>query len=358
MRIAKKIIKWVLIILAIIILIVGTYAAYYMLSYKRIDDNLSLDIKGDLTTQATLNTDIKVISYNVGFGAYTPDFGFFMDGGDKGRANSKESVENCINGTIALLLEKNPDIIFLQEVDKKATRSYKVDQEKMYLDALNGYETTYAINYDSPYLIYPFNLPFGSALAGMMVASKYGITSSVRRSLPVETGFSKYFDLDRCYTVNRVNVENGKELLLYCVHLSAYTSDGKIADTQLQMLIDNMKLEYEKGNYIICGGDFNKDLLGNSSEIFGVDGSNYTWAQPIKEEYLTGTGLNLVKPFNEENPVPSCRNADGPYNKDQFVITIDGFIISNNITLKGADVIDTGFEYSDHNPVEMTVMLN
>ena len=28
-----------------------------------------------------------------------------------------------------------------------------------------------------------------------------------------------------------------------------------------------MKEEYDAGNYIIAGGDFNKDLLGNSAEI-------------------------------------------------------------------------------------------
>lgn len=124
------------------------------------------------------------------------------------------------------------------------------------------------------------------------------------------------------------------------------------------MLINDMKGEYQKGNYVLCGGDFNKDLLGDSSKIFGVSGKDYTWAQPIKEDLLQDTGLSLVKALSLENPVPSCRNADGPYNKNQFVITIDGFIISANVTLKSTQVIDTGFAYSDHNPVTMTFSLN
>ena len=45
-----------------------------------------------------------------------------------------------------------------------------------------------------------------------------------------------------------------------------------------------MLAEYEAGNYCVAGGDFNKDLLGNSPEIFGVAaGENDTWAQPIPE---------------------------------------------------------------------------
>lgn len=357
MAIVKKVLKILLIVFLVLVLIVGGYVAYYVLSYKRIEDNLTLNIENPQTLQATAGVDYTVVSYNIGFGAYTADFGFFMDGGTEGRAWSKDSVVNDINGIIGLLTEKNPDIMFIQEVDEKATRSYKVNQHQMFTDAFTGYSSAFAINYDSPYLIYPFHSPLGSAKAGLMLMTKFNLTSSIRRSFPVETGFSKFFDLDRCYTVSRA-AAGDKELVLYTVHLSAYTSDGKIADEQFEMLISDMKAEYEKGNYVICGGDFNKDLLGNSSEIFGVSGENYTWAQPIKEELLQNTGLTLVKPFDENNPVPSCRNADGPYNENQFVITIDGFIVSDNVTVKSAAVIDTGFAYSDHNPVTMTISLN
>ena len=71
-----------------------------------------------------------------------------------------------------------------------------------------------------------------------------------------------------------------------------------------------------------------------------------------------GTNLSMVAPFNEKKPVPSCRNADGPYNDKQFVLTVDGFIVSDNVTVSGSDVYDLGFKYSDHNPVYMTFKLN
>ena len=47
----------------------------------------------------------------------------------------------------------------------------------------------------------------------------------------------KLVDLDRCYSVSRVPLENGRELVLYNFHLSAYTSDGTIAEEQLEMLL-------------------------------------------------------------------------------------------------------------------------
>ena len=64
----------------------------------------------------------------------------------------------------------------------------------------------------------------------------------------MESGLTKPLDLDRCYSVSRVPVEGGKELCLYDLHLSAYSSDGTIADEQLQLLLADMQAEYDKGN--------------------------------------------------------------------------------------------------------------
>ena len=122
------------------------------------------------------------------------------------------------------------------------------------------------------------------------------------------------------------------------------------------MLFADMLSEYEQGNYTIAGGDFNKDLLGNSSEIFGVSGPAYTWAQPIPAQ-LVPEGLSIAAPFDGEAPVPSCRNADRPYGPDNYVVTVDGFVVSANVEVVVAKVWDTGFRWSDHNPVYMDFVL-
>lgn len=167
----------------------------------------------------------------------------------------------------------------------------------------------------------------------------------------------KLLDLDRCYSAQHIPLaDSGKELVLYNFHLSAYTSDGSIAEQQLEMLFADMLEEYEKGNYTIAGGDFNKDLLGRSDEIFGVSGPAYTWAQPIPAS-LVPEELTVVAPFDEENPVASCRNADRPYGPDSYRVTVDGFIVSGNVEVRKAKVWETAFRWSDHNPVYMDFAL-
>ena len=65
-----------------------------------------------------------------------------------------------------------------------------------------------------------------------------------------------------------------------------------------------------------------------------------------------------MTPLDENAPVPSCRNADGPYHQGQYVLTVDGFLVTPNVTVERAAVVDTGFAYSDHNPVTMTFTLS
>ncbi len=353
----KKALKIIAFILLALIIVVGGYVAYVFLSFHRIDDNQKLDIENNIGSTVTVGEEMSMISYNIGFAAYTPDFGFFMDGGKQGKASSEASVTRTMDGISEFLKKEDADFLLLQEVDKDSTRSYHIDQSKILRDTLLGYDSIYAVNYDSPYLFYPLYDPHGKSLAGMLTLSKYNMQSAVRKSLPIEEGFMKVFDLDRCYSVSRFPVSNGKYLVLYTLHLSAYTSDGSIATEQLELLLKDMQGEYEKGNYCIAGGDFNKDLLGDSSEIFGVDGSEYSWAQPIDNDLFEGRNLSLIVPFDEDDPTPSCRNANGPYSEEQFVLTIDGFIVSDNVKVTGSNVYDLEFRYSDHNPVYMNFIL-
>ncbi len=338
-----------------IILAAASYLIYVVCSYYRVEDNLELTVAGEAAEAVPVGQKLSLLTYNIGFGAYSDDYSFFMDGGKYSRAFSEDAVIANTNGSLAAILSANPDFVLLQEVDRDGDRSYHVDQTAMLTKGLSGYDNIFAQNYDSPYFFYPFNRPIGANLSGMMTFSEYDITSAQRRSLPIEDSLYKYLDLDRAYTVSSVPTQNGKELVLYNVHLSAYTSDGNIADEQLKMLADDMMAQYQKGNYVVAAGDFNKDLLGDSSKYFkrGGDGE-FTWAKPLDASLLP-EGFTCHSGTN----APTCRNADSAYRADgtDFVLSVDGIIISPNVELVSCLTVDNGFKYSDHNPVSAEFIL-
>lgn len=374
----KKVLKLVAAVIGAVILIAGCYVAYVFIDYHRIEDNLTLDIAAGAQAVAEdpdatgakaagagpgpavpVNESLQILSWNIGFGAYLQDYSFFMDGGKYSRAYSRESVEENMKDINGILAKEDADFYFVQEVDQDSTRAYHVDEQKAITDAPAFADrwSTFAMNYDSPYLFYPLTSPHGKSKAGLLTLSRYPIDSALRRSLPIQTDFAKILDLDRCYSVNRIGTADGRQLCLYQYHLSAYTTDKTVVTRQLAQLTEDMMKDYEQGNYVIAGGDTNMDLLEDSSKIFGVKGKEYSWASPFPEDQLP-EGLSLVAPFDPQHPVPSCRNCDIGYIPGKtFIITVDGFLVSDNVKVRSAEVRDLQFQYSDHNPVSMTFEL-
>ena len=358
-RTTSPVVKIALALLLVILLTVFSYLFYVILTYDRIEDNLSLEVEGEGVTAAlTLGTEYTIVTQNLGFGAYTRDFTFFMDGGKESRAASEESVKSCINEAMEWVESFNPDFILFQEVDLDSTRSYHVNQYDILSSRFNTYSRVKAINYDSAYLMYPILEPHGASYSSMATFSRYEITSSLRRSFPISTSLSKFLDLDRCYSVSRVAVEGGKELVIYNVHSSAYGGSDEIRTAQMTMLMNDMKAEYDKGNYVVCGGDFNHDFTGDSTQMLndGMGTLDFGWAQPFPDE-LIPEGFSRAISYKDGEYNPTCRDCDIPYEEGNFTIIVDGFIISDNVKCVEVENIVTGFEYSDHNPVVLKFIL-
>lgn len=391
----KKVLKVTGIVILAIVLILAAYIIYLFASYHRIEDNKELHIEtiADNTSAGdslTTGEKYSALTYNIGFGAYTPDFSFFMDGGKSSWAKSKDSVKETIKGAGELVASKDPDFALVQEIDLDATRSYHVDEYSILKKTIPAYNCVFAQNYDSAFLFYPFTQPHGKSKAGLALFSKYPITGSLRRSFPISTSFTKFFDLDRCYSISRVPVDNGKELVIFELHMSAYGNSDAIREGQIRMLSEDMQKEYEAGNYVICGGDFNHDLKAadtQSTESKASDESNKnnegdkanessdtqadsgdsaesepeSWAYPFPRSELPehfSFCLDQLSENEKNNLWNSARNADMEYVPGEtYTVTLDGFIISDNVECTKYENINTGYSYSDHDPVYMEFQL-
>lgn len=345
-------------VLGLILVAVIAYVLYVLCTYSRIPDRQALTVEGKSSFAAVeANKPYTVVTQNIGFGAYTPDFTFFMDGGKESRAASRESVESCTAAGIAAVKELHPDFVLLQEVDFDSTRSYHVDQQQLFKEAFSGYAGITAVNYHSAYLMYPLTCPHGASRSGLLTLSRAEVTSSLRRRFPISTSFSKFLDLDRCYSVSRIPTKNGKELVLYNIHSSAYGGSDAIRSAQMSMLMEDMQREYAAGNYVVGGGDFNHDFTGDSTQkINGGSDVSFGWAQPFPAE-LIPQGIRRCTDYKDGRLLPTCRNCDVPYQEGNFAVIVDGFLVSDNVECVEVENIQTGFAYSDHNPVKMTFRL-
>lgn len=347
---------------AILVGVVAVYVIYLFTTYHRIADNLPLTVeqpakKGTDVDALAVGTEYTALTYNIGFGAYTPDFSFFMDGGKSSWAKSKDSVLDTVQGAGDLAASLNPDFAMIEEIDLDSTRSYHVNEYDILKNYFPNDYYVFAQNYDSAFLFYPFTQPHGSSKSGIGLFSKYPVTSALRRSLPISTSFSKFLDLDRCYSISRVPVDNGKELVIFALHMSAYGNSDAIREGQIAMLSADMQKEYEVGNYVLCGGDFNHDLKASD----GDEEEHESWAYPFPREALPEHFSFCIDALSEEERNAmwnSARNADMAYVPDvTYTVTLDGFIVSDNIECLTYENVDTGYSYSDHDPVYMEFKL-
>ena len=155
MKIAKKVLKTIGVLLGFIVVIVLGYIIYLYASYHRIEDNKSLSVESHTETKQTLTTgkQYSAITYNIGFGAYTPDFSFFMDGGKSSWAKSKKSVLKTVKNAGNLTKSYESGFCLNRGSRFLITRSYHVNEYSILKKCLKNYDTVFAQNYDSAFSI-------------------------------------------------------------------------------------------------------------------------------------------------------------------------------------------------------------
>ena len=168
----RKCLKVIGTVAAILVGVVAVYVIYLFTTYHRIADNLPLTVeqpakKGTDVDALAIGTEYTALTYNIGFGAYTPDFSFFMDGGESSWAKSKESVLDTVQGAGDLVASLRPDFALIEEIDLDSTRSYHTDEYALLKECLPEDYTVFAQNYDSAFLFYPLNQPHGSSKSGL-----------------------------------------------------------------------------------------------------------------------------------------------------------------------------------------------
>ncbi len=332
-------------VLAVVVLAVGLLGylsvTEYNPSYAEAAD------RGSVNRSETIkDRSFRLISFNTGYGALGEDADFFMDGGESVNPDSKETVEDNMEGIRRILNSSHADFIFLQEVDTDSDRSFEINQWLEYEHSLEEYESRFALNYSCSYVPYPLSERIGKVHSGLATYSLYDIVSATRYSLPNPFSWpTRVANLKRCLLLTRVPIEGSEqELVLINVHMEAY-DDGEGKQKQTEQLLELIQAEYEKGNYVIAGGDFNQTFPGVR---------NY----PIIDEELwtpgTLEGLPYGWKYAFDKQTPTCRLLNQPYEPNsqgtQYYV-IDGFIVSPNVNVDRVKTMDHDFEYSDHNPV-------
>ncbi len=304
---------------------------------------------------------LTFITWNVGYGGLGAESDFFYDSGallSRGHMirSPRNLVEKNIDGLEQFMAQTKADFFLLQEVDRNSKRSYFADMLDSAHSAKPDYYAGFAVNYQVQRVPVPFLEPwrvYGKVRSGLGTLSRYSPGLGLRYQLPGSFSWpTRIFQLDRCVAMHRYPVAGGKELVVFNIHNSAY-DDGSLKAQQLGFLKDLFASEYERGNYVIAGGDWNQCPPYFPFNTFRPEDTDGYSQENIPAEFLPADWQWIYDP-----QVPTNRKSRDPYVPGEtFVTLIDFFLISPNVQALQVRGLNQQFAYSDHQPVYLEISL-
>lgn len=349
-----RILFWtVLVFLVLIILYFSTIIIQAVTSDYQPDKITQLPINGQPEFADISDTVFTFLSWNIGYSGLGAEMDFFYDGGKQVHPPAG-NVKKYNSGILNFLQSSDTiDFLLLQEVDKNSKRTGKQNYVKMVQSKMPGYTASFGLNYKVKYVPLPFLNPLGKIEMGQMNLSKFEPASSQRVSYYSAYSWPKHlFMLDRCFIVSTFPLEYGKNLVVINTHNSAYDTSGKLRQQEMPVIRDFMLKEFEAGNYVIAGGDWNQNPPKyDLNEI--EPGYHAVHREALDRTLFPDDWQIAYYPHH-----PTNRAIDAPFSKEKTEVTIiDYFIVSPNLQVDKVKTLSQEFEYADHEPVFLKISL-
>jgi len=341
-------------IILLVLLAFGSFLAYMSFTDYKPADIENIPIASPHLPSTIHAGKLNFYTWNIGYCGLGSAMDFFYEGGTMVMP-SKDYYQQCRDGVINQITSfEKPDFVFIQEIDRHSHRTYYDDQLERVKTAFPGYMALYATNYRVPFVPVPVSSPMGKVESGIMTLSHFQPLEAIRYQYPSSYSWpKKLFLLDRCMMLGRYNVDNGKQLVLINTHNSAYDDAAEMRSKELGLLKSVMTEEFDKGNYVVVGGDWNQNPLPYNKSDIQDGNSTKVITPPIPDDFLPAGFTWAYDPQH-----PTNRDVDHFYQKGKTPTTIiDFFVLSPNIKLHSVNAVISNFQFSDHQPVSMIVEL-
>ncbi len=322
----KVFLKVFILIIVLVVFAVVALVLFATITKYRPPERKQL-LSNERPTILSETAELSLMTWNIGYSGLGDDMDFFQDGGRKMRTSLERTLHNHIQILYFLQENQDKDLILLQEVDKKARRSYNINTLDSIRNIFTGASIIYGKNYDVRFVPKPLSAPMGHVNSGIVTVSDAAPFIAERHSYPGSYPWpNNLFNLQICFTLNRYPVENGRELVVINTHNSAFYK-GELREKQMNHIKEILVEEYRKGNYVIAGGDWNQ-CPPNFKPDFHFNHFDTIDLVRIPKDFLPDWQ------WAYDNKVPTNRRLQEPYYPAETLTTlIDYFIVSPNIKI-------------------------
>ena len=300
---------------------------------------------------------LKIMSWNVQYMA-GKNYIFWYDLNDGSGPDERPSsadMADTLSAVSTIIMDEDPDIILLQEIDDGAKRTDDVDQLSDLLACLPKAYRCHASAFYWKASFVPHPRIMGSVGMKLSTISKYRINEARRHQLAVlpKDPITRQFHLKRAILETRLPLTDGNQLVILNTHLESFDQGTSVRQRQVDQILSLLTQLSREGFTWVIGGDFN--LVPSESAYRRL-------VESEKRSYRPKTEISTI--YQLYRGVPSLDQVNGSDYKKWFTHfsnkpfitkpdrTLDYIFISNNIQL-GRHYVrqkDT-FQISDHFPV-------
>jgi len=342
----------ILCLLSVVVLYALFVIIYPWVTEYNPDEKMILVENSKPTDRISAKQHFSILTWNIGYAGLGKEMDFFYEGGKMVRPD-KEKNATYLNGILKFLSKKDTlDFILLQELDFHSKRSYKTNQYAAIQHLLGTYHSIAATNYKSAFVPSPFFEPMGKVDAGQATFTTHNPSTAYRMATPGAYAWPKrIYMLKRCFLISSHTLDNGKCLILFNIHNSAFDDAATLREKELELLKKLAIEEFNKGNYVVVGGDWNQNPPGWKPLVKNKYLLKEVW--PIQPDYLPKGWT-----WGYDPDIPTNRDVNEPFSLNSTPCTLlDFFMVSPNVKIRQMKTLDLEFRHSDHLPVLMTFQL-
>lgn len=334
------------VIALVLVVVLAIYAgAYFVLNSNAVASARDIE-RRDVAGAAPAGDVLNITVWNLGYGGLGRESDFVADGGKHTFPPSRAAVQANVAAINELVRREDADVLIFQEIAHGGPVNYWVNLKGSLDRTLASRSSVFFADFQTRLLPWPLHMRHGQA-----IYARPAIASADVVPLPAED--TAIFGVKRRYasTVARIPVAGSEHgWTIASVHLAAFDPDAAVRTRQLRELLAWARAEYESGQHVVLAGDWNFQIA--ETNFPNTTGEQYLfWLFPFPQNELPA-GWRI----GADASVPSVRTNYQPYVPgENYVTTIDGFIVSPNVAIESLSGVDLGFEHTDHQPVRARV---
>jgi len=336
---------------ALTLLLLALAAGWLMIAHssRPLPSPLPVGVSGSVPPDPLRAGDtLRLLSWNIQYAASRKHH-FFYDGGPTTRV-PEDDVRETLAALSDALVQQQPDLLLLQEVDRGSARTAHIDQLPGLVDASGARRWASTTYHRSFFVPHPLPRALGRVDMHLAMGSRHELRLAERIQLPLldEGRLRRAFNLKRAVLWAEIPVEGmALPLAVAVTHLSAFSRGDGTMEEQVAVLEDWMSRREATGQPWILAGDLNLLPPGDDPGRLADGAESYAdAANPIQRlvpRFRTITAVERLLAPEQRSYLPF--GAAEPDRK------IDWIFVGGDVEVLQAQVLREYSELSDHLPL-------